>query len=59
MLSAVILFVVGDDSFPVCDHRGHEFGIYKVNPHVTVLRRTYADLAADRGHLNEDKTYFV
>ncbi|XP_020718391.1 glutathione synthetase isoform X1 [Bombus terrestris] len=43
---AVILFVVEDLTYNICDQRFHEFEIKKQNPNVRVIRRNLTQLAA-------------
>ena len=43
---AVILFVVEDVTYNICDQRFHEFEIKKQNPNVRVIRRNLTQLAA-------------
>ncbi|XP_076231533.1 glutathione synthetase isoform X1 [Calliopsis andreniformis] len=42
---AVILFVVEDITYNICDQRFHEFEIRKQNPNVKVIRRTLTQLS--------------
>lgn len=42
---AVILFVVEDVTYNICDQRFHEFEIRKQNPNVKVIRRNLTQLA--------------
>jgi len=41
----VILFVVDDVSYNICDQRFHEFEIKRQNPAVIVIRRTLTQIA--------------
>ncbi|OAD52493.1 Glutathione synthetase [Eufriesea mexicana] len=43
---AVILFVVEDVTYNICDQRFHEFEIRKQNPNIRVIRRNLTQLAA-------------
>ncbi|KMQ97831.1 glutathione synthetase [Lasius niger] len=43
---AVILFVIEDVTYNICDQRFHEFEIRKQNPNVKVIRRNLTQLAA-------------
>nr|XP_034175981.1 glutathione synthetase-like [Osmia lignaria] len=43
---AVILFVIEDVTYNICDQRFHEFEIRKQNPNVRVIRRNLTELAA-------------
>ncbi|KAG7205148.1 hypothetical protein KM043_005517 [Ampulex compressa] len=45
-LKAVILFVVEDVTYNICDQRFHEYEIRKQNPKVKVIRKTLTQLAA-------------
>lgn len=42
---AVILFVVEDVTYNICDQRFHEFEINRLNADVKVLRRTLTQIA--------------
>lgn len=48
---AVILFIVEDVTYNICDQRFHEFKIHELNPHVKVIRRTLTQVG-DNGSLN-------
>ncbi|XP_026847057.1 glutathione synthetase isoform X3 [Drosophila persimilis] len=41
---AVILFIIEDVSYNICDQRFHEFYIRETYPHIKVLRRTLTDV---------------
>ncbi|XP_046830342.1 glutathione synthetase-like isoform X1 [Vespa crabro] len=41
---AIILFIVEDVSYNICDQRFHEFEIRKQNPNIKVIRRTLTDM---------------
>jgi len=43
--NAVILFVIEDVTYNICDQRFHEFEIRKLNPNVRVIRRTLTEIA--------------
>ncbi|XP_054003180.1 glutathione synthetase-like [Hylaeus anthracinus] len=43
---AVILFVIEDITYNICDQRFHEFEIRKQNPNIKVIRRNLTQLAA-------------
>lgn len=43
---AVILFVIEDVTYNICDQRFHEYEIRKQNPNVKVIRRSLTQLAA-------------
>ncbi|KAH8419868.1 hypothetical protein KR009_003457 [Drosophila setifemur] len=42
--NAVILFIIEDVSYNICDQRFHEFYIRETYPHIKVLRRTLTDV---------------
>lgn len=48
--SAVILFLIEDISYNICDQRFHEFYIRTNHPEVKVIRRTLTDVSK-RGKL--------
>ncbi|XP_019696426.1 glutathione synthetase [Harpegnathos saltator] len=43
---AIILFVIEDITYNICDQRFHEFEIRRQNPRVSVIRRNLTELAA-------------
>ncbi|XP_054275649.1 glutathione synthetase-like isoform X1 [Macrosteles quadrilineatus] len=43
--NAVILFVIEDVTYNICDQRFLEFEIRKINPEVRIIRRTLTDIA--------------
>ncbi|ALC48698.1 CG32495 [Drosophila busckii] len=51
---AVILFIIEDVSYNICDQRFHEFYIRENYPHIKVLRRTLTDVHRD-GKLGQRK----
>lgn len=55
---AVILFVVEDITYNICDQRFHEFEIKKQNPNVRVIRRNLTQLAAT-ANLGSNKELIV
>lgn len=55
---AVILFVVEDITYNICDQRFHEFEISKINSQVKVIRKTLSQIH-DCGHLSCDKELLV
>lgn len=55
---AVILFVVEDVSYNICDQRFHEFEIRKMEPKAKVIRRTLTDLGK-RGHIKSLKELVI
>ncbi|XP_062537031.1 glutathione synthetase-like isoform X2 [Armigeres subalbatus] len=42
--SAVILFVIEDITYNICDQRFHEFYIRETYPHITVIRRNLTEI---------------
>jgi hypothetical protein len=52
--SAVILFVVENITYNICDQRFHEFEIRRQNPTVIVVRRTLTQIA-DTAKLGKNK----
>ncbi|XP_049825691.1 glutathione synthetase-like isoform X1 [Aethina tumida] len=57
-LEAVILFVVEDVTYNICDQRFHEFEIRHMNPEVKVIRRTLTQIAA-KGSLSSENELIV
>ncbi|XP_071448498.1 glutathione synthetase-like isoform X2 [Hetaerina americana] len=55
---SVILFVVEDVSYNICDQRFHEFEIRKMEPKVRVIRRTLTDLGK-RSVLTKEKKLII
>merc|ERR1719391_1940579 len=55
---SVILFLVEDVTYNVCDQKFHEFEIRKQCPEVFVVRKTLTDIGK-RGKLTEDKRLIV
>ncbi|XP_020808427.1 glutathione synthetase isoform X1 [Drosophila serrata] len=51
---AVILFIIEDVSYNICDQRFHEFYIRETYPHIKVLRRTLTDVHKE-GKLGQSK----
>nr|XP_034189717.1 glutathione synthetase-like isoform X1 [Osmia lignaria] len=43
----VILFVVENITYNVCDQRFHEFEIHKINPNIKVIRRSLRNLVSE------------
>ena len=56
--SSVILFIVEDVTYNICDQKFHEFEIRKQNPSVYVVRKTLTQVA-DEGKLTGDKRLIV
>lgn len=48
--NAVILFIIENVTYNICDQRFHEFEIRRLNPNVKVIRRTLTEMA-DRAKL--------
>lgn len=42
---AVILFIIENVTYNICDQRFHEFEIRRLNPDVRVIRRTLTEMA--------------
>lgn len=59
IFSAVILFVVEDVTYNICDQRFHEFEIRKQNPNVKVLRRNLTQLGKGGAKLGPNKQLMV
>ncbi|XP_078043592.1 glutathione synthetase [Augochlora pura] len=55
---SVILFIVEDITYNICDQRFHEFEIRKLNPDIKVIRRRLRDLVAET-KLTSDKELLV
>ncbi|GLV39684.1 Glutathione synthetase 2 [Carabus blaptoides fortunei] len=55
---AVVLFVVENVSYNICDQRFHEFEIRKMNPQVRVMRRTLTEIQ-EQGHLGANKELVI
>lgn len=53
-MKSVILFIVEDVTYNICDQRFHEFEIRRLNPNVKVIRRTLTDIG-HRGSLSPEK----
>ena len=54
----MILFIVEDVTYNVCDQKFHEFEIRKLNPEVYVIRKTLTEIA-NEGHLGPQKRLFI
>lgn len=52
--AAQILFIIEDVTYNICDQRFHEFEIRKMNPEITVIRKTLTQVA-DQGSLGPRK----
>jgi len=55
---AVIMFLVEDVTYNICDQKFHEFEIRKQCPEVFVIRKTLTELA-DRASLTSDKRLMI
>lgn len=55
---AVILFVIEDITYNICDQRFHEFEIRRLNPNVKVIRRTLTEIGK-KGSLSSKKELIV
>jgi glutathione synthetase len=55
---AVILFIIEDVTFNICDQRFHEFKIREMNPQARVIRRTLTDMA-ERASLGKNKELII
>ena len=55
---SVILFIVEDLTYNICDQKFHEFEIRKQNPDVYVIRKTLTEVA-DQGRLDDEKRLFI
>lgn len=51
---SVIMFLIEDVTYNICDQRFHEFKIREMCPQVKVIRRTLTDMA-DRASLGPKK----
>ena len=55
---SVILFIIEEVTYNICDQKFHEFEIRKQNPAVYVIRKTLTEVA-NQGKLTEDKRLFI
>lgn len=55
---AVILFIIEDVTYNICDQRFHEFEIRRLNPEIRVIRKTLTEIAAE-AHLGPRKELIV
>lgn len=55
---SVILFVIEDVTYNICDQRFHEFEIRRLNSNVKVIRKTLTEIAAE-SHLGPNKELIV
>lgn len=56
--NAVIMFLIEDVSYNICDQRFHEFEIRRTNPHIKVIRRTLTQVF-EQGKLGPKKELIV
>jgi len=56
---AVILFIIEDKTFNICDQKFHEFEIRRQNPDVFVVRKTLTEVAQEGKLQGEDRRLFV
>lgn len=56
--NAVIMFLVEDITYNICDQRFHEFEIRSLNPNVRVIRKTLTEVA-NEGKLGPNKELIV
>jgi len=54
----VIMFLVEDVTYNICDQKFHEFEIRRQCPDVFVIRKTLTDIG-ERGVLMKDKTLWI
>lgn len=55
---SVILFIIEDVTYNICDQKFHEFKIRELNPDVFVVRKTLTEVA-NEGKLDAEKRLFV
>uniref|UniRef100_A0A8D9EKN9 Glutathione synthetase n=1 Tax=Cacopsylla melanoneura TaxID=428564 RepID=A0A8D9EKN9_9HEMI len=55
---AIILFLIEDVTYNICDQRFHEFELKRLNPHIRVIRQTLTQIGTS-ARLSEDKTLLV
>lgn len=51
---AVIMFIIEDVTYNICDQRFHEFEIRRLAPHIKVIRRTLSQVK-DQGKLGPNR----
>eukprot|EP00095_Tigriopus_kingsejongensis_P004650 maker-scaffold29_size597861-snap-gene-4.34 protein:Tk04650 transcript:maker-scaffold29_size597861-snap-gene-4.34-mRNA-1 annotation:"glutathione synthetase-like isoform x1" len=56
--AAVILFIIEDVTYNICDQKFHEFKIREMNPDVFVIRKTLTEVA-EEGKLDSERRLFV
>ncbi|XP_077283408.1 glutathione synthetase-like isoform X3 [Arctopsyche grandis] len=55
---AIILFIIEDVTYNICDQRFHEFEIYEKRPEIRVVRKNLTEMSK-QAVLNEDKQLIV
>jgi len=55
---SVIMFLIEDVTYNICDQKFHEFEIRRQCPDVFVIRKTLTEIA-DRGVMKEDKSLWI
>lgn len=58
-IRAVILFIIEEITYNICDQRFHEFEIRKQNPNVRVIRRNLTQLGRGGASLDAEKKLIV
>ncbi|KAH0950533.1 hypothetical protein HN011_001841 [Eciton burchellii] len=56
---AIILFIVEDVTYNICDQRFHEFKIREINPKIKIIRRSLTSLIAEGISLGPNKELIV
>ena len=56
---SVILFIVEDVTYNICDQKLHEFEIRRQNPDVYVVRKTLTEVAKEGKLVGEDSRLVV
>lgn len=56
--SAVILFIVEDVTYNICDQRYHEYELVRLQPQIQIMRRTLTQVAAGAS-LDANKKLFI
>ena len=54
----MILFIIEDVTYNICDQKFHEFEIRKQNPDVWVVRKTLTEVAKE-GSVDEEKRLWL
>ena len=55
----MILFIVEDVTYNICDQKLHEFEIRRQNPDVFVVRKTLTEVAEQGKLVSDDSRLFV